>query len=79
MCYCVVKKLELSSEYLGRYGKQLLNQFFYNFQAKCKLQFFHGMIEELHSIIVVIIDFTMHFQMGKWRFSVWVNMTFLTY
>ena len=21
----------------------------------------------------------MHFQMGKWRFSVWVNMTFLTY
>ena len=21
----------------------------------------------------------MHFQMGKWRFSVWVNMTDLTY
>ena len=21
----------------------------------------------------------MHFQMGEWRFSVWVNMTFLTY
>ena len=21
----------------------------------------------------------MHFQMGKWRFSVWVNMTFFTY
>ena len=33
VCYCVVKKLELSSEYLGRYCKQLLNQFFYNFQA----------------------------------------------
>ena len=21
----------------------------------------------------------MHFQVGKWTFSVWVNMTFLTY
>ena len=25
------------------------------------------------------LDLTMHFQMRKWRFSVWVNMTFLTY
>ena len=46
----------------------------------CKLQFLHGMIEDTafyhcgHNR-----TFTMHFQMGKWRFSVWVNMTFLTY
>ena len=30
----------------------------------------------LHSITMVIMNLTMHFQMGKWRFSVWVNMTF---
>ena len=34
VCYCVVKELELSSEYFGRYCKKLLNQFlFYFFQA----------------------------------------------
>ena len=35
VCYCVVEKLELSSEYFGRYCKKLLlNQFwFYIFQA----------------------------------------------
>ena len=26
VCYCVVKKVELSSEYFGRYFKKLLNQ-----------------------------------------------------
>ena len=25
------------------------------------------------------MNLTMHFQIGKWRFSVWVNMTFMTY
>ena len=47
--YCVVKKLELSSEYLGRYCKQLVESvLFYNVPSysSCKLQFFHGMIEE---------------------------------
>ena len=34
VCYCVVKELELSSEYFGRYCKKLLNQIlFYFFQA----------------------------------------------
>ena len=45
----------------------------------CKLYFLHGMIEDTVIIIMVIMNLTMHFQMGKWRFSVWVNMTFLTY
>ena len=30
VCYCVVKNLELSIEYFGRYCKKLLNQFFFN-------------------------------------------------
>ena len=45
----------------------------------CKLCFLHGMIEDTVFIIMVIMNLTMHFQMGKWRISVWVNMTFMTY
>ena len=44
----------------------------------CKLHFLHE--RTLHSIIVVIfLGLTMHFQVQKWTFSVWVNVTFLIY
>ena len=48
VCYCVVKELELSSEYFGRYCKKLLNSFCYIFSQlfNCKLQVFHGMVED---------------------------------
>ena len=45
----------------------------------CKLCFLLGMIEDTVFIIMVIMNLTMHFQIGKWRFSVWVDMTFMTY
>ena len=33
VCYCVVKKMECSSEYFGRYCQKLLNKFlFYIYQ-----------------------------------------------
>ena len=79
---CVVKELELSSEYFGRYCKKLLNSFCLYFPSYsiCKLQFLHGMVEDTAILSLwSFLDLTMHFQMGKWRFSVWVNMTFLTY
>ena len=46
----------------------------------CKLPFLQDMVEG-HCILSLwlFMDLTMHFQMGKWRFSIWVNVTFLTY
>ena len=32
----------------------------------CKFQFLHGMIEDTAFIIMVIMNLTMHFQMGRY-------------
>ena len=42
-----MKKLELSSEYFGRYCKKMLNQFLFisSKMLNYKLQFLHGMVE----------------------------------
>ena len=73
VCYCVVKELELSSEYFGRNCKTLLNQFVFISSKlfNCKLQFLHG-YGRGHCILSLwsFLDLTMHFQMGEWRFSV---------
>ena len=56
VCYCVVKKMELSSEYFGRYCQKLLNQFlFYIFQdIQLVFEFLYNMVEDTASIIVVL-------------------------
>ena len=45
----------------------------------CKFQFLHGMIEESAFYHCGHNETYNAFPNGKWRFSVWVNMTFLTY
>ena len=77
-----MKTLELSSEYFGRYCKKLLNQFLFNIFQDIQLQ---SSVPSWYSrghcipILWSFLYLTMHFQIGKWRFSVWVNMTILTY
>ena len=48
VCYCIVKKMELSSEYFGRYCQKLLISFCFIFSKifNFKLKFLQDMVED---------------------------------
>ena len=68
VCYCVVKKMELSTEYFGNNCQTLLNQFFILYLPRysiVSLSFFRIWYRTLHSIIVVIFGLCNAFPNGE--------------